>query len=225
MAKCLQCGKDVGWGSVLCRDCKKKGDAATQVQREPDASPDDVVDLIKVRKEWLRAKEEQEKEAVRAREKQERMAAAAGAEVSAEKSARARAVVTEGWREEIEAAKAPIVARLKAGERVFLYQKLYLPVDSHINDETIGGRFSIESLRALGPEGWEVVATVPRTLGLRLENYSVGLSTGRTWGGGLGGNVVGVYLILRKELTVRGAEGDQESLDWDVYQHIVRQES
>ena len=86
---------------------------------------------------------------------------------------------------------------LDAGRRAFLYESVYVPVDSIVNEERAASSFTLEPLAARGYEGWEVVATVPRTMGVALENRSFGSTMGTTWGAGMGGNVVGVHVVLR----------------------------
>ncbi len=89
-------------------------------------------------------------------------------------------------------------ARLEAGHNVFLYETTYLPVDSVLLDEKLNSGFDIPQLRLMGVAGWEVMQVIPRTVGVGLKNTSIGSTMGTTWGGGSGGNVIGVYVILKK---------------------------
>jgi hypothetical protein len=91
--------------------------------------------------------------------------------------------------------------RIAAGDAVYLHESIYLPVDSRVVDEEVCRRFSIEPLSRLGIEGWEVVGIVPRTVGVGLTNRSVGSTMGESWGAGVGGNVVGVHVLLRLKAT------------------------
>jgi hypothetical protein len=52
-----------------------------------------------------------------------------------------------------------------------------------------------------GMDGWNVIGVVPRTTGIGLSNSSIGSTMGTSWGAGLGGNVIGVYLLLNREVT------------------------
>ena len=90
-----------------------------------------------------------------------------------------------------------------------LYEDIYLPVDSQIVDEAINKDFSIGSLRRMGFDGWDVVAVIPRTFGIALTNTSFGSSSGETWGAGVGGNVVGVYIVLKKEVSAQHNVSDE----------------
>lgn len=98
-------------------------------------------------------------------------------------------------------------AQVAEGQRLFLYETLYLPVDSVVLDENIAQGFDIGTLRELGLAGWEVVGVVPRTIGIALKNKTTELVSVSSYGGGVGGNVLGVHLLLRKEMT-RASFGD-----------------
>jgi len=90
--------------------------------------------------------------------------------------------------------------RVARGEKVFLYDTIYLPVDSIVLDETLADGIDIKHIMAMGLYGWEVIQVIPRTFGAGLTNKSSGSSNGTSWGGGTGGNVIGVHIILKKEL-------------------------
>ncbi len=91
-------------------------------------------------------------------------------------------------------------AQIDSGNYPNLYRWLYLPIDSIVNEEVVGD-FDISELQLAGLDGWDVVAVIPKTLGVALKNFLSGSTMGSEWGGGMGGNVVGVYLLLRKEVT------------------------
>jgi hypothetical protein len=87
-----------------------------------------------------------------------------------------------------------------SGSELKMYSSIYLEVDS-LSDGAQLGTFSIASLQAAGLQGWKVIATVPRTAGIGLANTQTsGFNTSTVWGGGMGGNVIGVYLILEKPI-------------------------
>ena len=92
------------------------------------------------------------------------------------------------------AAKAE--AQIASGNNPNLFRWIYVQVDSVVEDDTIG-QFDITELQAAGLEGWDVVAVIPKTLGVGLTNIS---TSGNSWGAGMGGNVLGVYIVLSKEL-------------------------
>ncbi|MBC8274487.1 MAG: hypothetical protein H8E40_05905 [Chloroflexi bacterium] len=96
--------------------------------------------------------------------------------------------------------------KLASGGKVYLYEDIYLAVDSKVVDETVAQEFSIGSLRQLGLDGWDIVAVIPRTLGVALTNVSLGSSSGQTWGAGVGGNVVGVHIVVRKEVSTQSRD-------------------
>lgn len=95
--------------------------------------------------------------------------------------------------------KEAILRDIESGRSFFMYRSIFLPVDSTIDNKAVGS-FSIKILQGAGADGWRVVAVVPQTSGITLENISVGSTLGQTYGGGLGGTISGVYVLMQKEL-------------------------
>lgn len=104
--------------------------------------------------------------------------------------------------EAIRCKKEPLIKRLQSGQPVSLYCSIHLPVNSVVLEQPVTRTFSIEPLFSLGLIGWDVVGIVPQTMGVALQNTSYGSSVGTTWGAGLGGNVIGVHVMLRKALSL-----------------------
>jgi len=94
--------------------------------------------------------------------------------------------------------KSMLRARLESGTPVFLYDSVFVPVDSQILDEEFASEFDVSILRKLGLLGWEIVQAVPRTKGIGLENIGTDTLFGSKWAGGVGGNVMGVHIIIKK---------------------------
>ena len=160
--------------------------------------------------------EETQRRAAETQVQQQRRAAEAQAQQQR------RAEEEERLRQQVEGRADELIALNKRGRRLLIYHSEYLPVDSVLNDETIGDEFDITVIRALGLDGWEVVQVVPRTLGVGLTNASLGSTMGETWGAGVGGNVLGVHVLLKKELdfTNEPLEGIQrEELVWYLSSH------
>ena len=106
-------------------------------------------------------------------------------------------------------AKSLMRNRLDIGKPVFLYDSVFMPVDSEILDKKFADGFDVAILRKLGLLGWDVVQAVPKTKGIGLEN--VGTQTtifGSMWAGGVGGNVMGVHVIIKKTLSVTDITDD-----------------
>ncbi len=91
--------------------------------------------------------------------------------------------------------------KLKNGQDVYCYDTIYIPVDSVIEGTQSVNEFDISALKLMGLDGWSIEGIVPKTVGLSLHNISLGATSGQTYGGGMGGNVVGVYIILKKRIT------------------------
>jgi hypothetical protein len=100
--------------------------------------------------------------------------------------------------------------QIAKGQRTYLYNRVYLPVDSIVLEKPLNSDFNIDRLQELGIQGWEIVSVIPRTIGVALTNTLVGSTTGQTWGAGIGGNVIGAYILLKREIT---ADDDRLSDD------------
>lgn len=85
------------------------------------------------------------------------------------------------------------------GRVPYLHTTLYLSTDFVLNENTGGAPPDLHDLDTLGRDGWEVVATVPQTMGMGLTNVYKG--GGQNWGGGIGGIVTGVHAIARLAVT------------------------
>ncbi len=127
----------------------------------------------------------------------------------------------EQLRKRVAEKKSEIRKLLESGQSVFLYDSLYLPVDSLLLENNLSEVFDISSVRLLGLSGWEVVSAVPRTMGVGLKNHTG--ATLEAWGGGIGGNIIGVHLILKKQLAIAGSDDDSDhTLDTYIENHILR---
>lgn len=101
---------------------------------------------------------------------------------------------------------------VSTGRMAFLHTSIYVPVDSVVDEETLG-KFEISSLEDLGMAGWEIVTVIPRTVGIGLSNRSVGSTFGKTWGAGIGGNVAGVHVVLRYAVTRDTLESSRKVIE------------
>ena len=61
-------------------------------------------------------------------------------------------------------------------------------------------KYDDTSIRIAGLEGWRVVGVVPKTFGTALINNE---GFNKVWGGGVGGAVVGAYVLLELEVSSR----------------------
>jgi hypothetical protein len=103
--------------------------------------------------------------------------------------------------------------RLKSDLPVYHYESIYLSVDSTVEGEELG-EFSLRYLQAAGLVGWRIVGVIPRTHGQGLVNKETqGFASSKVWGGGMGGNIAGVYLILEKELRDLESDSGQDAID------------
>ena len=96
---------------------------------------------------------------------------------------------------------ASLEAVLDEGLTPYVYQSIHIDAHSNFNGDVIGGAPNLSELTALGLIGWEVIGTVPTTYGEALKNTSTGSTYGTTWGAGVGGLVIGAYVLLRLPVT------------------------
>lgn len=101
-----------------------------------------------------------------------------------------------------------IIRRMAKGQKCYLYESLHVSVDSVIQGERSTPHFDIKRIQAAGLDGWEIIGVVPQTSGVALENVSIGSTMGVTWGAGMGGNVIGVHILLRKEVFLSELQSD-----------------
>lgn len=93
-------------------------------------------------------------------------------------------------------------AALKAGETIYLYQSVFVSIDSSTEADGILADFNLMALQSSGLMGWKVLGVLPKTLGTALKNTQTGqFGTTTLYAGGMGGNVVGAYVILSKEVS------------------------
>jgi len=104
--------------------------------------------------------------------------------------------------EELQSQADVIGQRVESGQGAYIYESIYIPVDSIIDEKPVVPSFDITILKNLGLMGWDIVSVIPRTIGIALINQTVSIgNTGfKSWGAGMGGNVVGVHIILKKSL-------------------------
>jgi len=105
--------------------------------------------------------------------------------------------------------KARINQEVAGGGVLYLHKTEFVPVDSFLGDvDFTPNVYDDTSIRIAGLEGWRVVGVVPKTFGTALINNE---GFNKVWGGGLGGAVVGVYVLLELEVSSKNysrLEGD-----------------
>ena len=93
---------------------------------------------------------------------------------------------------------------VKRGLPCFLHTSQYISV----NSEIVGTTFPISpyddsDVRVAGLSGWKVVGTIPHTIGTAMQNSE---GFGNVWAGGVGGSVIGAYVLLELEITSNNLE-------------------
>jgi len=123
------------------------------------------------------------------------------------------------WMEEIVDRRiAEIRTNLEQTNQYTLYVKHYLPIDAQIETVTTADTFDVEPLNVYGASGWRLVSFVPKTVGIGLTNEANNLTSTKSWGGGIGGNVIGVYAVLELVVTTATLKYARTGLE-----HSIRQ--
>jgi hypothetical protein len=97
-------------------------------------------------------------------------------------------------------------AALAPHKPLFLYQRVFRPVDSNVDKALLAPSFTLDKVEELGAQGWQLVGIVPRTVGVALTNVSIGSVSGNSWGAGMGGNIDGVYMVMQLTVTVENID-------------------
>lgn len=84
------------------------------------------------------------------------------------------------------------------GRQPALQSVEFISSDYQVGDKIGGSAPRMEPLVEYGLDGWEIVAAVPRTMGMPLMN---GRAAEAQYGGGIGGLVDGAYVLLRLPVT------------------------
>lgn len=103
-----------------------------------------------------------------------------------------------------------VVKEVRSGKTIFLYNSFYMSVDSELdsdNKKIALSPYDDSQIRQAGLFGWRIVGVVPRTSGSALMNYE---GFGKAWAGGIGGNVVGSYIMMEYELNRDNLDSSME---------------
>lgn len=147
-----------------------------------------------------------------ANERQERAEEARrNAEYAAKVKAQAAAELEERTQSFIEESIDSFRRTLEQGRTPYLYSMVSVSVPYSLLEQEGGAIPDLHDISALGRDGWEIVATLPQTAGIGLTNvYQRG--GGKTWAGGIGGIVTGVFLLIRLPITTATLSDESEML-------------
>lgn len=197
MAFCARCGKETSLmdrvlSGRLCPICAKQ--EAIEIAEKKRA------EMAEIKKRELAEMQEQERKRVAESQKRE-------AQI----------------KDQVEQIRSSVLTRLNRGDPVYICDSVYLPVDSLLLEELLNPTFDLSSLRSLALRGWEAISVIPRTAGIGLQNVSSPspVAYNKVWAGGVGGNVIGVHIIIKKSITISEAQETQgEFVDY-VRKHLL----
>lgn len=132
-----------------------------------------------------------------------------------------REAADKALKQKIENEVKRIISDARGGKTIYLYRSHYVSVDSFNN---FGGQistlvpFNDLEIKFAGAQGWRVVEAIPRTSGETLQNYE---GFGKAWAGGIGGTVVGAYVLMEYSLTATNVDTSEELIRQTVSQYLI----
>jgi len=89
---------------------------------------------------------------------------------------------------------------LELGLTPYVYRFVVVNSESYLHGDNVGDNLELNEVQFYAQRGWEIATMHPITSGHGLQNTSTGSVSGTTWGGGIGGLVVGAYVVMRLPL-------------------------
>ena len=139
--------------------------------------------------------------------------------------ARESAAKRESEAKALEARRVAEVQRIKSeaksGNLVYLYKSIYMSIDSLsavAGDQSILAVFSDSQIKEAGAQGWRVIEAIPRTMGEALQNYE---GFGKAWAGGIGGSVIGAYVLMEFAVTSTNADSSEVWIRESVEDYVL----
>lgn len=114
-----------------------------------------------------------------------------------------------------------IKSEAKSGNVIYLYKSIYMSIDSIsavAGDQSTLAVFSDKQVKEAGAQGWRVVEAIPRTMGEALQNYE---GFGKAWAGGIGGSVIGAYVLMEFTVTSANADSSEVWIRESVEDYII----
>jgi len=94
----------------------------------------------------------------------------------------------------------------------YLYRVLLMDAQSQMNDQKVGSPPDTSELQQFGWLGWEAVGVIPTTYGQGLENTDITAGWTKSWGAGIGGLVVGAYVLMRLPITAEALRQNESEI-------------
>jgi hypothetical protein len=108
-----------------------------------------------------------------------------------------------------------------------IFHQIYLPVDAQMNQMEDAMGLDLRDLNRWGISGWQVISVIPRTYG-GFQSYKVSKTNAygmATFGkdvhqSGLGGHVIGVYVVLGLSINKNNLDNLEGDIDWIAEESI-----
>lgn len=163
----------------------------------------------------FKGKEEKERE-----ERQKREAAAQERQRKQQEHDRAKQAQQQKIEKFFSDYRSLVRSTVESGSSAHLFKEIYVPVDAQMNELGPASGLYLSQVNYWGRAGWEVISVIPRTYG-GYQVYKVTKSTAygvSGWGkdthqAGLGGHVVGVYVLMQYTVTRDNFEKSLQVID------------
>lgn len=132
-----------------------------------------------------------------------------------------REAAAKALKQKIESEIKRIITEARSGKTIYLYRSHYVSVDSFNN---FGGQvstiapFNDLEIKFTGAQGWRVIEAIPRTAGETLQNYE---GFGKAWAGGIGGTIVGAYVLMEFAVTSSNVDASEDLIRQTVNQYLT----
>ena len=142
-------------------------------------------------------------------------------DVSAKEEIAKREAAAKALKQKIESEINRIINEARGGKTIYLYRSHYVSVDSFNN---FGGQisnlapFNDLEIKFAGAQGWRVIEAIPRTSGETLQNYE---GFGKAWAGGIGGTVIGAYVLMEFAVTASNVDASEDLIRQTVSQYLT----
>jgi hypothetical protein len=130
-------------------------------------------------------------------------------------------------KEYLTASREKMRRSLNLGLPVWVHRATYVEVDAQVGALNDPAGLDIRALNGAGYAGWESVAVIPRTYSSAQGYLAMGRLSWRDWGGqrtshqvGLSGNVVGVYVLQRLQVTLDSLDAMADEINAAILENV-----
>lgn len=142
-------------------------------------------------------------------------------EVAAKEKLVRNEIAAKALKQNIESEVMRIRTEARSGKTIYLYRSRYVSVDSYVHfggKVSAAAQFNDIAIKEAGAQGWRVVEVIPRTAGETLENFE---GFGKAWAGGIGGTIVGAYVLMEFAVTNLNVDTSEDLITEIVREYVT----